>query len=398
MHDIFISYTKNDKQLADAICHTIESEGIKCWIAPRDANAGYSYASEIVQAIKLCSIVVLVASKHVNDSQHVLNEVNLAVENNKIILPFKIDAEKFNEEYGYYLGKTHWIDAFPEPVKHFSKLIKNIGSLLEKRTAVSDLCDITFNEEKKKINRDKLIHETKEERLSFGLSIEDDGEELKDKYHVYKRLKRIDVIENDYGKYSSYRWLTIKNMSNSPTTLITHKECGENKIQFGSMNVKAHQNNYKGEKLFIESLTKIQPNFIQVFNIHFKKPLPPEDEMYIFYRLDWPGEPNSYCLDRISDSISLSRYIYPVEELVFGVLEKSEMIGVSIDRIDTDYNEKAFEATPIFFSVEEDGDLIPLHNKEYKGVYYLIIKPQDIGYRIFYKLITSRIENEDGFF
>ncbi|NQT71340.1 MAG: toll/interleukin-1 receptor domain-containing protein [Chloroflexi bacterium] len=36
-HDVFISYSTNDKTVADAVCATLESQKIRCWIAPRDA-------------------------------------------------------------------------------------------------------------------------------------------------------------------------------------------------------------------------------------------------------------------------------------------------------------------------------------------------------------------------
>lgn len=35
-HDVFISYSHEDKAIADAICHKLESVRIWCWIAPRD--------------------------------------------------------------------------------------------------------------------------------------------------------------------------------------------------------------------------------------------------------------------------------------------------------------------------------------------------------------------------
>ena len=39
-HDVFISHSSKDKQTADAICHYLEQNGIRCWIAPRDILPG----------------------------------------------------------------------------------------------------------------------------------------------------------------------------------------------------------------------------------------------------------------------------------------------------------------------------------------------------------------------
>jgi hypothetical protein len=38
--DVFISYSHQDKPTADAACATLEAEGIRCWIAPRDVAPG----------------------------------------------------------------------------------------------------------------------------------------------------------------------------------------------------------------------------------------------------------------------------------------------------------------------------------------------------------------------
>ncbi len=107
MSEVFISYSTQDSHIANAICHVIEENGIRCWIAPRDITGGRIYASEIVKAIKDVKIVLVVVSEKSNKSQHVLNEINIAVENNKIILPFKIDSSLIKDEFSYYLNKSH---------------------------------------------------------------------------------------------------------------------------------------------------------------------------------------------------------------------------------------------------------------------------------------------------
>jgi len=43
-HDIFISYSSKDKPIADGICASLETAGIRCWIAPRDIAAGTALA------------------------------------------------------------------------------------------------------------------------------------------------------------------------------------------------------------------------------------------------------------------------------------------------------------------------------------------------------------------
>ena len=58
-HDVFISYSSQDKVAADAICHILEQNEVRCWIAPRDIPAGAEYGDLIDEAIKHCRIVVV---------------------------------------------------------------------------------------------------------------------------------------------------------------------------------------------------------------------------------------------------------------------------------------------------------------------------------------------------
>ena len=57
-HHVFISYASKNKQLADALCHTLEQHRISCWIAPRDVLPGEPYAREIIRGIRDCQIIV----------------------------------------------------------------------------------------------------------------------------------------------------------------------------------------------------------------------------------------------------------------------------------------------------------------------------------------------------
>lgn len=115
-HDVFVSHSSLDKLAADAVCHGLEAKGIRCWIAPRDQVAGRAYGEQITAAIETAQVMVLVFSDHVNKSQAVLNEINIAAGSNVTIVPFRIAAVEFNSELHFYLGRMHWLDAFPQPV------------------------------------------------------------------------------------------------------------------------------------------------------------------------------------------------------------------------------------------------------------------------------------------
>ena len=133
-HDIFISYSTKDKITADAICHVLEENRMKCWIAPRNITSGKPYAQEIMDAITSARLVVLVFSSNSQASQFVKNEINAAFSNNKPIISFKIDESMPKRELEYFLTANHWLDAYPDPEKVFKTLVSDASRLIGEET------------------------------------------------------------------------------------------------------------------------------------------------------------------------------------------------------------------------------------------------------------------------
>ena len=133
-HDIFISYSHEDKSVADAICATLESVNTRCWIAPRDVLPGQNYPSAIIQAIEQCRLMVMVFSSKSNNSDHVIRELTKAVSKGIIIIPFRIENVPPSQDMEYLIGIPHWLDALTPPLeRHIEKLVQTVKVLLEKR-------------------------------------------------------------------------------------------------------------------------------------------------------------------------------------------------------------------------------------------------------------------------
>lgn len=116
MHDVFISYSHKDAQVADAICHNLEEAGIRCWYAPRNIAPGAEWADAIIEALEACSIVVLVFTDFSNASRQVQREVDTAVSLGKTIIPFKRTQADPTGSMRYYLSTLHWLDAVDAPL------------------------------------------------------------------------------------------------------------------------------------------------------------------------------------------------------------------------------------------------------------------------------------------
>lgn len=396
LKQVFISHSSKDHSRAVEICEELEKNGISCWIAPRNAIGGMPYAEEIVHAIRECKVVLLIASFFINSSEQIMNEIEIAVNNSKIILPFKIEEVEYNDSYKYYLNRKHWIEATPNPQNYYSLLVEELKYLLSSERIDTNTIDNTYLNTLKERNRQKIISNTREIRLSFGLSINND--DYSDKVHTYVYIKRIDALD-DLGSYSSLRWLTVRNVSSKPTHYIIHKECGENKVNFDDMRVRAKQlfDDGTSTRLLVDSMTPIQPNFIQVFKVHFIKPLEPGCSARIYYRLNWPNEQHAMYQNELSQSISLTRYSQGVDRLVFGLMCMASVYDFSLQSVDPNFDSLTHVAlSPQILKAEDDAELKPIHGKNYQGIYYNINNAsQASAYRILYKKAVHPADNND---
>ena len=117
-HDVFISYSKKDKAVADAICARLEQDGVRCWYAPRDIAPGADWAASIIEAIEKTKIMVLVFTDFANASRQVLREINNAVRCGAIIVPFRLTRSEPSKGMRYYLSTVHWLDAMDAPLEN----------------------------------------------------------------------------------------------------------------------------------------------------------------------------------------------------------------------------------------------------------------------------------------
>jgi tetratricopeptide (TPR) repeat protein/serine/threonine protein kinase len=133
LHAVFVSYSSADNVMAEAICAALESEQIKCWMAPRDVQGGRAYAGQITQAIREAPIFLLILSGTANRSKHVLREVERAAHCQNHLLTFRTEAIAPSDDLTYYLGADQWIDGFKPlpPTQHFPALIEHTRRLLK---------------------------------------------------------------------------------------------------------------------------------------------------------------------------------------------------------------------------------------------------------------------------
>jgi uncharacterized membrane protein YkoI len=133
----YISYSSHDKTLASTVVDALEEKGISCWIAPRNIPAGSNYGAAIIKAIRDCDVLILLLSENSNASTAVFREVQKAFEENKIIIPLRVEDIQVSDDLGFYLSGLHWINANPDQ-NDFSGLVLDVNIAIEKAHQVND--------------------------------------------------------------------------------------------------------------------------------------------------------------------------------------------------------------------------------------------------------------------
>lgn len=111
MYDVFISHSSKDKDIAELICRVLESNGIRCWIAPRDISGGDDWSASITNAIGSTKVFVVIYSQNSAASTQVPKEIALADSAHSHIIPYKLDDTELSASFKYYLTTNHWVNA-----------------------------------------------------------------------------------------------------------------------------------------------------------------------------------------------------------------------------------------------------------------------------------------------
>lgn len=128
--DVFISYKAEDFKSAAWVKEILETNGISCWMAPGSIPGGSSYAREIPGAIGNCKVLVLILSEKVQRSQWVPRELDQAINENKVIIPFMIEKCELTAEFNFYLSNVQRYEAYANKTKTVEQMLARIRAVL----------------------------------------------------------------------------------------------------------------------------------------------------------------------------------------------------------------------------------------------------------------------------
>ncbi len=125
---IFVSHSSKDALKANELCLAIESQGDRCFLAPRDIRSGYEYASEIINGIDESDAILLLLSADAVASPHVLREIERAVSKGIPVIVYKLEEVQLSKSFEYFLMSHQWLDGMNCTTKQLIEAIKNMAT------------------------------------------------------------------------------------------------------------------------------------------------------------------------------------------------------------------------------------------------------------------------------
>lgn len=130
MHDVFVSFKSEDKEIAEKICDDLGAKNVSCWISSRGIRGGQNYQEEIVKALLGSSVMVLVFSSAADKSDEIAKELSLASKYKKFVIPVRIEDFKPGIKYEYEMATRQYIDLFDNWEKKIDQLSTDIKSMM----------------------------------------------------------------------------------------------------------------------------------------------------------------------------------------------------------------------------------------------------------------------------
>ena len=128
-HDVFISYSRDDKALVMPLVERInQAINTNCWIDLTGIESGVKFEHKIMEAINASKIVLFMLSDSSLQSAWTEREVYYAEDENKRIIPVLVNGDKLRGWFKFHFGNVDYIDIRSE--EQVRKLIRDLKKWL----------------------------------------------------------------------------------------------------------------------------------------------------------------------------------------------------------------------------------------------------------------------------
>ena len=112
---VFLSYASADRERALHVADLLEGEGIRVWLDRQSIEGGASWSEQIVQSIRGCAALVLLATPQSLTSRNVRQEIQLAWEYDRPVLPLLLEPISYPETIQYARAGWQWVEVLDRP-------------------------------------------------------------------------------------------------------------------------------------------------------------------------------------------------------------------------------------------------------------------------------------------
>lgn len=130
-HQVFISYSRKDKEFVECLCEFLKKYNIEYWIDKEGIYSSFNYKELIVDAIDVSKAIIFLSSESSNSSLNVIREIGYAVNKNKPILPLILDDTQYAKSIRLDISDIDQID-FKNPKNSEKKLLTSLLYVLNK--------------------------------------------------------------------------------------------------------------------------------------------------------------------------------------------------------------------------------------------------------------------------
>ncbi|MHB8578034.1 MAG: ATP-binding protein, partial [Dehalococcoidia bacterium] len=107
---VFLSYASAEQDRALVVATALQRAGIASWLDRHAIAGGSAWSAEIVDGIIGCAAFVVLGSERAFRSPNVQRELNLAVEENRPLLPLLLERTDQPREVRYALAGRQWVE------------------------------------------------------------------------------------------------------------------------------------------------------------------------------------------------------------------------------------------------------------------------------------------------
>jgi hypothetical protein len=121
-YDIFLSYSRTDKALAERFIQIATERGLNVWY-DQLISGGLDWRDTIVEALRNSKALVILFSESSNTSRQLIKELAIADSFSTLVIPVLIENTEPRGAYLYEMASRNWINLYPDPVSRLDILV-----------------------------------------------------------------------------------------------------------------------------------------------------------------------------------------------------------------------------------------------------------------------------------